>query len=76
MTGDPARRVDRALAAARANLYAGTFDTALRMLLIAEAGSPDELQRARTELLRAQIAFSSNIGSDAPPLLVSAARRL
>ena len=76
LTGDPARRVDRALAAARANLYAGTFDTALRMLLIAEAGSPDELQRARTELLRAQIAFSSNIGSDAPPLLVSAARRL
>ena len=58
LTGDPARRVDRALAAARANLYAGTFDTALRMLLIAEAGSPDELQRARTELLRAQIAFS------------------
>ncbi len=76
LTGDPARRVDRALAAARANLYAGTFDTALRMLLIAEAGSPDELQRARTELLRAQIAFSSNIGSDAPPLLVGAARRL
>jgi DNA-binding CsgD family transcriptional regulator len=76
LTGDPARRVDRALAAARANLYAGTFDTALRMLLIAEAGSPDEFQRARTELLRAQIAFSSNIGSDAPPLLVSAARRL
>ena len=76
LTGDPRRRVDRALAAARANLYAGTFDTALRMLLIAEAGSSDELQRARTELLRAQIAFSSNIGSDAPPLLVSAARRL
>jgi DNA-binding CsgD family transcriptional regulator/tetratricopeptide (TPR) repeat protein len=76
LTGDPGRRVDRALAAARANLYAGTFDTALTMLSIAEAGSPDELQRARTDLLRAQIAFSSNIGSDAPPLLVSAARRL
>jgi DNA-binding CsgD family transcriptional regulator len=76
LTGDPGRRVDRALAAARANLYAGAFDTALMMLLIAEAASPDELQRARTELLRAQIAFSSNIGSDAPPLLVSAARRL
>ena len=76
LTGDPARRVDRALAAARANLYAGTFGAALRMLLIAEAGSPNELQRARTELLRAQIAFSSNIGSDAPPLLVIAGRRL
>jgi DNA-binding CsgD family transcriptional regulator/tetratricopeptide (TPR) repeat protein len=76
LTGDPGRRADRALAAARANLYAGAFDTALTMLSIAEAGSPDEFQRARAELLRAQIAFSSNIGSDAPPLLVSAARRL
>jgi len=76
LTGDPGRRADRALAAARANLYAGAFDTALTMLSIAEAGSPDEFQRARAELLRAQVAFSSNIGSDAPPLLLSAARRL
>jgi DNA-binding CsgD family transcriptional regulator len=76
LTGDPARRVDRALAAARANLYAGAFDEALRLLPVAEAGSPDELQQAHAELLRAQIAFSSNIGSDAPPLLLSAARRL
>jgi AAA ATPase domain len=76
LTGDPARRVDRALAAARANLYAGAFDEALRLLPIAEAGSPDELQQAEAELLRGQIAFSSNIGSDAPPLLLSAARRL
>ena len=76
LTGDRGRRADRALAAARANLYAGAFDTALTMLSIAEAGSPDEFQRARAELLRAQIVFSSNIGSDAPPLLVSAARRL
>ncbi|HEX3834041.1 MAG TPA: AAA family ATPase [Solirubrobacteraceae bacterium] len=76
LTVDPARRVDRALAAARANLYAGAFDEALRLLPIAEAGSPDELQQAEAELLRGQIAFSSNIGSDAPPLLLSAARRL
>jgi DNA-binding CsgD family transcriptional regulator/tetratricopeptide (TPR) repeat protein len=76
LTGDPTRRADRALAAARANLYAGTFDEALRLLPIAEAGSPDELQQAHAELLRGQIAFSSNIGSDAPPLLLSAARRL
>lgn len=46
LTGDPRCKVERALAAARANLYAGAFDTALMMLLIAEAGSPDELQRA------------------------------
>jgi DNA-binding CsgD family transcriptional regulator len=76
LTVDPARRVDRALAAAQANLYAGAFDEALRLLPVAEAGSPDELQQAQAELLRGQIAFSSNIGSDAPPLLLSAARRL
>jgi DNA-binding CsgD family transcriptional regulator len=76
LTGDPARRAARALAAARANLYAGAFDEALSLLPIVEAGSPDELQQAHAELLRGQIAFSSNIGSDAPPLLLSAARRL
>ncbi len=76
LTADPACRVERALAAARANLYAGAFDAALRMVVVAEAGAPDDLQRARAELLRGQIAFSSNIGSDAPPLLLSAARRL
>ena len=76
LTGDPARRVDRALAAARANLYAGAFDAALRMVVVAEAGAPDDLQRARAELLRGQIAFSSNIGSDGPTLLLSAAQRL
>jgi hypothetical protein len=76
LTGDDARRADRALAAARAHLFAGAFDEALSLLPIAEAGSPDELQQAQAELLRGQIAFSSNIGSDAPPLLLSAARRL
>jgi AAA ATPase domain len=76
LTVDPARKVDRALAATQANLYAGAFDEALRLLPVAEAGSQDELQQAQAELLRGQIAFSSNIGSDAPPLLLSAARRL
>jgi DNA-binding CsgD family transcriptional regulator len=76
LTGDPARRADRALGAARANLFAGAFDEALRLLPMAEAGSPDELQQVQAELLRGQIAFSSNTGSDAPPLLLSAARRL
>jgi DNA-binding CsgD family transcriptional regulator len=76
LTGDLDRRVERALAASAASLYAGGFDAALGMLSIAEAGSLDELQRARAELLRGQIAFSSNIGSDAPPLLLKAAKRL
>ena len=76
LTVDPTRRVDRTLAATQAYLYAGAFDEALRLLSVAEAGSPDELQQAQAELLRGQIAFSSNIGSDAPPLLLRAARRL
>jgi DNA-binding CsgD family transcriptional regulator len=75
LTGDPARRTDRALAAARANLYAGAFDEALRLVPIAEAGSPDELQRTHAQLLRAQIAFRTR-GSGAPTLLLSAARKL
>src|SRR4029077_4219465 len=75
LTGDPARRTDRALAAARANLYAGAFDEALRLLPIAEADSPDERQRAHAQLLRAQIAFATR-GSGAPTLLLNAAREL
>jgi DNA-binding CsgD family transcriptional regulator len=76
LTVERDRRVERALAASEANLFAGAFDAALSMLSIADAGSPDELERARTELLRGQIAFSSNIGNDAPPLLLKAAKRL
>ena len=76
LTVDLDRRVERALAASAASLYAAAFDGALSMLSIAEAGSPDELQCARVELLRGQIAFSSNPGSDAPPLLLKAAKRL
>ena len=33
-------------------------------------------QRARVDLLRGQVAFASGLGSDAPPLLLKAARRL
>jgi DNA-binding CsgD family transcriptional regulator len=76
LTEEPAERTDRALTAALASLHAGTFDAALRMLAVAEAGSLDELHSARAELLRGQIAFASSAGSDAPPLLLEAARRL
>ena len=34
------------------------------------------LQGARADLLRGQVAFASGLGSDAPPLLLKAARRL
>jgi DNA-binding CsgD family transcriptional regulator len=74
LTLDPSRRAERALAAAQAGYRAGALDAALRLLAVAEAGPLDELQRARADLLRGQIAFSSSRGSDAPPLLLKAAR--
>ena len=76
LTVDPARRAERALAAAQANLRAGAFDKALELLVTAEAGTLDEFQSARVDLLRGQIAFASGLGSDAPSLLLKAAKRL
>ncbi len=73
---DPARRAERTLAAAQANLRAGAFGPALELLATADAGPLDELQSARVDLLRAQIVFASGLGSDAPPLLLLAANRL
>jgi DNA-binding CsgD family transcriptional regulator/tetratricopeptide (TPR) repeat protein len=76
LTLEPGRRAERALAGARAYAQAGAFDAALRLLATAEAGPLEELERARADLLRGQIAFASSRGSDAPPLLLRAARRL
>ena len=42
----------------RPSTQAGAPDAALRLLAAAEAGPLDELQRARVDLLRAQIAFA------------------
>jgi DNA-binding CsgD family transcriptional regulator len=76
LTVDPARRAERALAAAQASLQAGAFDAALGLLATAEAGPLDEFQRARVDLVRAHVALGSGLGSDAPPLLLKAAKRL
>ena len=76
LTEDPARRADRALAASEASVQAGAFDAALSLLSAAEAGPLSELQHARVDLLRGQVAFVSGIGGDAPLLLLNAARRL
>ena len=76
LTLDPARRAQRALAAAQAKHHAGAFDAALGLLATAQAGPQDELASARVDLLRGQIAFASGLGSDAPPLLLKAAKRL
>jgi DNA-binding CsgD family transcriptional regulator len=76
LTEEPSRRTARALDGALVSLHAGEFEPALRLVELAEAESLDELQRARSELLRGEIAFGSSVGSAAPPLLLSAAKRL
>jgi len=76
LSADPAQRVRRALAAARASLHAGLFDGALGLLATAEAGVLDQLQIAQVELLRGEIAFATSMGSAAPPLLLKGAKRL
>ena len=76
LTQEPARRAQRALAAAQVSLHAGAFDAAARLLGTAEAGARDELERARVELSRGQIASASSAGSEAPAQLLRAAKRL
>jgi hypothetical protein len=76
LTADPTRHAERALAAAQASVQAGIFGKALDLLTAAETGPLDEFQRARVDLLRAHVAFALGFSSDAPPMLLKAARRL
>jgi DNA-binding CsgD family transcriptional regulator len=76
LTPDPAQRGRRAVAAGHAKMASGAPDEALELLSIAERSPLDEFGRARVDLVRAQIAFAVNRGSDAPPLLLKAAKRL
>ena len=47
-----------------------------QLLSIAEAGASTDLQQARIDLIAADLAFVTNRGSDAPSLLLKAAKRL
>jgi DNA-binding CsgD family transcriptional regulator len=76
LTEDPTRRAERALNAAEANLRAGAFDTALRLLDTLDGAPTDEPQRGRADMLRGHIGWASGLGSQSPPLLLSAGRRL
>ena len=76
LTPEPARRVQRLLAAARATRDAGALDAALGLLVAVEAGPLDALQAAEVDHLRGQIAFDQRRAGDAARLLLSAARRL
>jgi DNA-binding CsgD family transcriptional regulator len=75
LTLDPAQRARRALAAAQASYQAGAPDPALRMVATAESGPLDDLERAQTDLLRAQIRFASDHSGDASLPLLNSARR-
>ena len=85
LTVNPLLRTQRALAAARAKFEAAAPDAASELLVTAELGPLDELQRARLERLKAQIAFARTgapdipgltVGPQAPALLLDAAKRL
>jgi DNA-binding CsgD family transcriptional regulator len=76
LTPEAARRGERALAAAKAKFDAGALEAARELLALALTCPLDELQRARHARLNAEIVFALRRGSDAPPLLLEAARRL
>lgn len=76
LTPEPATRAGRALAAAHDKHEAGVSEVALELLTVAETGPLDALQRARIELLRAQIAFHLTRDSSAPGMLLDAATTL
>jgi DNA-binding CsgD family transcriptional regulator len=76
LTVKPGTRAGRALAAAQAKHQSGAIDDAVALVEAAEVGPLDDFQRAQAEVLRARIAFATKRGSDAPPLLLAAARRL
>jgi RNA polymerase sigma factor (sigma-70 family) len=76
LTPDPVHRAQRALVAAQTKFRAGALEDALGLLASTDVGALDELDRARVDLLRAQIAFVSTHGSEAPAMLLAAARRL
>jgi DNA-binding CsgD family transcriptional regulator len=75
LTSEPATRSTRALAAAQASLQAGAFDAAAELVALAAAGPLDELQQARVDLVRGQIAFASSAVGDAAALMMKAAKQ-
>jgi DNA-binding CsgD family transcriptional regulator len=76
LSADPVQRTERALAAAEASLSAGAYDSARALLSVAQSGPLDELGRGRLELLQGVAAYAERRGSDAPPLLLRAAKTL
>ena len=75
LTPDPAQRAHRTLEAAASKHLAGASQEALGLLASADAGPLDELDRARLNLLRGEIADLRRT-ADGLPLLLDAARQL
>ena len=76
LSREPAHRARRALDAANAQHCAGMHEAALRLLQSVDASRLDALQRARLELLRAQVTFHLGHGSEVPGMLLAAAKLL
>jgi DNA-binding CsgD family transcriptional regulator len=76
LTADPVLRAKRSLEAAETRHLAGASGDALVMLATARLDHLDDLERARVDLLRARIAAAQRRSSEAPLLLLRAARAL
>jgi DNA-binding CsgD family transcriptional regulator len=76
LTPDQSQRARRAVAAAHAHVQAGGYDAARTLLAMAQTGPLSDCQQATADLVLAQLAFITSRGSEAPSLLLKAARRL
>jgi DNA-binding CsgD family transcriptional regulator len=76
LTVNSTHRSDRMLAAAEAKRQAGALEAALELAASAERSPLDDHQRAKVEVLRARVSFTSERGGEAPGLLLAAAQHL
>jgi DNA-binding CsgD family transcriptional regulator len=76
LTPDPTRRAQRLLTAAGAKRDAGDLEDALELSMAIDAGVLDDVERARMDLLQAEVALEQRRSGDAGRLFLNAARRL
>nr|BFD96219.1 LuxR family transcriptional regulator [Kitasatospora sp. Xyl93] len=73
LTAEPRLRAARSLAAARAALEAGSFESAVTLVEAAQSGPIDDAGRVEAELLRARAAFFGDGAADAVGHLIRSA---
>jgi DNA-binding CsgD family transcriptional regulator len=76
LTADPRRRARLMLASAESKHDAVARQGAVSMLAAIDVGQLDEIEQARLERLSARTVLTARSGSEAPQLLLRAARRL